>query len=111
MTRARIGWFACILIFGVLLRAHSQSAEPKATQDWAAYGGDQAKTHYSPLSQINKSNIKQLEVAWSYDTGETGGLQTSPIEVAGVLYGISPSQKVFALNAATGKLLSGRPPS
>ena len=104
MTRARIGWFACILISGVLLRAHSQSAEPKATQDWAAYGGDQAKTHYSPLSQINKSNIKQLEVAWSYDTGETGGLQTSPIEVAGVLYGISPSQKVFALNAATGKL-------
>src|SRR5256714_4807033 len=104
MTRARIGWFACILIFGVLLRAHSQSAEPKTTQDWAAYGGDQAKTHYSPLSQINKSNIKQLEVAWSFDTGETGGLQTSPIEVGGVLYGISPSQKVFALDAATGKL-------
>jgi quinoprotein glucose dehydrogenase len=104
MTRARIGWFACILIFGGLLRANSQSAEPKSTQDWAAYGGDQAKTHYSPLTQINKSNVKQLELAWSYDTGETGGLQTSPIEVAGVLYGISPSQKVFALNAATGKL-------
>jgi quinoprotein glucose dehydrogenase len=88
----------------VLLRAHSQSAEPKATQDWAAYGGDQEKTHYSPLAQINKSNIKQLEVAWSYDTEETGGLQTSPIEVDGVLFGISPSQKVFAVDAATGKV-------
>src|SRR3954469_23106627 len=104
MTRARFGWFACILIFGGLLRANSQSAEPKSTQDWAAYGGDQAKTHYSPLTQINKSNVKQLEVAWSYDTQETGGLQTSPIEVAGVLFGISPSQKVFAVDAATGKV-------
>jgi quinoprotein glucose dehydrogenase len=104
MTRARFGWFACILIFGVLLRAHSQSAEPKQSQDWAAYGGDQAKTHYSPLTQINKSNVKQMEVAWSYDTEETGGLQTSPIEVNGVLFGISPSQKIFALDAATGKV-------
>src|SRR5438874_744975 len=104
MTRARIRWFACILIFGVLLRAHSQSANPKATQDWAAYGCDQAKTHYSPLTQINKSNVKQVEVAWSFDTKETGGLQSSPIEVAGVLYGISPTQKIFALHAATGKL-------
>src|SRR6185437_2162198 len=104
MTRAKFGWFACILIFGVFLRAHSQGAEPRQTQDWVAYGGDQARTHYSTLAQINKSNVKQLEVAWSYDTGETGGLQTSPIEVAGTLYGISPSQKVFAVDAATGKL-------
>ena len=47
----------------------------------------------------------QLAVAWKFDTGEPGGLETSPIEVGGVLYGISPTQKVFALNAATGKLL------
>jgi quinoprotein glucose dehydrogenase len=49
--------------------------------------------------------VQQLRVAWSYDTGETGGLQTSPIIVAGVLFGITPSQKVFAVNAASGKLL------
>jgi quinoprotein glucose dehydrogenase len=104
MTPLRFGWFSCILIFVALLRAHSQSREPKPTQDWAAYGGNPQKTHYSPLTQINKSNIKQLEVVWSYDTEETGGLQTSPIEIAGVLYGISPSQKIFALDAATGKL-------
>ncbi len=82
----------------------SQTAAPQPPQDWPIYGGDSQNTHYSPLKQINKSNIKELEVAWSYDTGETGGLQTSPIEVGGVLYGISPSQKVFALDAATGKL-------
>src|SRR5947209_3031791 len=104
MTRSTFGWLVCILIFGGQLQVHSQSTEPKATQDWAAYGGDQAKTHYSPLTQINKSNVKQLEVAWSYDTEETGGLQTSPIEVDGVVFGISPSQKILALDAATGKV-------
>src|SRR5215469_8403882 len=67
---------------------------------WPIYGGNSENTHYSPLKQLNKSNVKQLEVAWSYDTGESGGLQTSPIEVDGILYGISPTQKVFALDAA-----------
>lgn len=94
----------CAIILAAALGAHSQGPEPRSTQDWAAYGGDQSKTHYSRLAQINKSNVKQLEVAWSYDTGETGGLQTSPIEVAGVLFGISPTQKIFALDAATGKV-------
>src|SRR4029077_4373784 len=55
--------------------------------------------------QINRSNVRQLAVAWTFDTGESGGLQTSPIVVDGVLYGLTPSQKVFALNAATGQLL------
>ena len=44
-------------------------------------------------------------MAWSFDTEEKGGLQTSPIVVGSVLYGLTPSQKVFALDAATGKLL------
>ena len=44
-------------------------------------------------------------MTWTFDTAESGGLQTSPIEVDGVLYGLTPTQKVFALNAATGKLL------
>ncbi len=57
------------------------------------------------LSQINRKNVKRLEVAWTFDTEESGGLQSSPIVVDGVLYGLTPSQKVFALNAATGKLL------
>lgn len=48
--------------------------------------------------------MNKLRVAWSFDTTETGGLQTSPIVVHGVLYGITPSQKVFALDAATGTL-------
>ena len=73
--------------------------------DWPVYGGTAENTHYSKLAQINRKNVKELKVAWSYDTGEKGGLQTSPIIVADVLYGITPAQKVFAVNAANGKLL------
>src|SRR6266403_72458 len=74
-------------------------------QDWPAYGGAPENNHYSALAQINRSNVKRLAVAWSFDTQEDGVLQASPIIVAGVLYGLTPTQKVFALDAATGKLL------
>jgi glucose dehydrogenase len=74
-------------------------------QDWSVSGGDPANDHYSTLAQINRDNVKNLALAWKYDTGETGGLETSPSIIGGVLYGITPSQKIFALDAATGKLL------
>jgi quinoprotein glucose dehydrogenase len=73
-------------------------------RDWPVYGGAPEGGHYSELKQINRDNVKQLQVAWRFDTQETGGLQTSPIVVHGVLYGISPSQKIFAVDAATGQL-------
>ncbi len=73
--------------------------------DWPAYGGALENNHYSILAQINRENVKRLSVAWTFDTQEAGGLQTSPIIVEGVLYGITPTQKVFALDAATGKPL------
>src|SRR5580692_5855320 len=81
------------------------AADKKPAHEWPVYGGTTRNDHYSTLAQINRQNVKRLRVAWSFDTGESGGLQTSPIEVDGVLYGITPTQKVFALDAATGKLL------
>src|SRR6201995_4342994 len=74
-------------------------------RDWPSYNGDLANTHYSPLAQINRDTVKDLQVAWTFDSGESGGLQTNPLIVHGVLYGITPTQKIFALDAATGKLL------
>jgi len=91
-----------IVLAGLDLSA--QTPARRDNRDWPVYGGALENTHYSPLAQINNSNVKQLQVAWSFDTEETGGLQTSPIVVHGVLYGISPSQKIFAVDAATGKL-------
>src|SRR3989440_1289864 len=77
----------------------------KQEHDWPVYGGTPQNDHFSSLQQINRKNVRQLKVAWSFDTEEEGGLQTSPIVVDGVLYGITPTQKIFALDAATGKLL------
>jgi quinoprotein glucose dehydrogenase len=76
-----------------------------AQQNWPSYGGSPENNHYSQLAQINRRNVRQLAVAWIFDTQEEGGLQTTPIVVDGVLYGITPTQKIFALDAATGKLL------
>jgi quinoprotein glucose dehydrogenase len=90
--------FACLL----LARAPQNQT---GTQNWPTNGGASGNTHYSPLAQINRTNVAQLEVAWSFDTQEPGGLQTSPIIVDGTLYGVTPTLKIFALDAATGKLL------
>jgi quinoprotein glucose dehydrogenase len=75
-----------------------------AQQDWPAYGGHDG-THYSSLSQINRDNVKNLVVAWKYDTGESGGIEANPIVVGKVLYATTPGRSVIALDAATGKLI------
>lgn len=93
-------WFA-LFTFG----ASAQTKLDQLRQDWPAYGGGPENNHYSSLARINRDNVSRLALAWEFDTGEPGGLETSPIVVGGVLYGITPTQKVFALNAATGKLL------
>jgi len=77
-----------------------------ADRDWPAYGGGPAGIRYSDLKQINRGNVKQLTVAWSYDTADgAGDPQTQPILVDGVLYGVTPRHKAIALDGATGKLL------
>ncbi len=83
----------------------SQASSASSTTDWPVYGGQLANDHYSPLTQINRENVASLRVAWTFDTGEKGGLQTSPLIVGRVLYAYTPTQKVIALDAATGKLL------
>jgi quinoprotein glucose dehydrogenase len=100
----RFSVFSTLLITSIAIPLASAQSSP-TKRDWPVNGGEPNNTHYSPLAQINRENVGHLRVAWSYDTGETGGLQTSPIIVDGVLYGLSPSQKVFAVDAATGKVI------
>jgi quinoprotein glucose dehydrogenase len=75
---------------------------------WRAHGGDAAHTQYSQLSQIDRGNVSQLKVAWTYRTGDARAdnrsqIQCNPIIVHGILYGTSPQLKVFALDAGTGE--------
>src|SRR5215469_12336501 len=88
-------------------------------QDWPMSGGSSENNQYSSLAQINRSNVSQLQVAWTFDTGEGGTwLETNPIVVDGMLYAYTNSLKVIALDAASGKLMwkfdsgiQGRQPS
>ncbi|WP_263359159.1 c-type cytochrome [Acidicapsa ligni] len=82
---------------------HGSSRNPD--RDWPIYGGSPANDHYSSLRQINRKNVAGLKKAWQFDSAEAGGLQTSPLIVGRVLYGFTPTQKVIALDAATGRLL------
>jgi quinoprotein glucose dehydrogenase len=73
---------------------------------WKIYRGDEGSNAYSQLDQINKENVNQLKVAWTYRTGDSArsyNLECNPIIINGILYAVSPKLKVFALDAKTGK--------
>ena len=73
---------------------------------WEVYGGNKNNNHYSSLKEIDTNNVSQLKVAWEYHSGDGENntqMQVNPIIVNGVLYGVSPKLKLFALDAATGK--------
>jgi len=98
-----------LLILVVLLTSCETNKLTDA--DWATYGGDKESTRYSALTQINKENVKNLEIAWVYRTGDAdtvknrSQIQCQPIIVNGILYASSPMKKFFALDATTGKEL------
>jgi glucose dehydrogenase len=71
---------------------------------WSTYNGGREGDHYSKLTQINRTNVHRLQVAWTFDTGEKGGIQDNPLIIGHTLYAYTPTQKVIALDAATGKL-------
>ena len=94
-----------VLLATVGVALVAQRRQPARPSEWPGYGGGPEQIRYSPLDQINKNTVARLSVAWSYDTGESGGLQTQPIVVNGVLFGYTPTHKTFALRAGTGEHL------
>ena len=83
---------------------HTRPIRVGFNSDWPVYNGGVDGDHYSPLTQINRANVAKLQVAWTYDTGEKGNLETNPLIVGRMLYACTVSGKVIALDAATGKL-------
>src|ERR1700757_4800425 len=95
------------LCFAILLSIATFSASACAsaqTVDWPVYNGGADGDHYSRLKQINRANVHRLQQAWRFDTGEKGQIQTNPLIVGRTLYAYTPTQKVIALDAATGTL-------
>src|SRR6185312_17140628 len=93
-----------LLISLIFLLASCQSKNT----DWPEYDGDAARSHYSPLKQISKENLSKLKVAWTYSSVGTDStlrgtqMQCNPIVIDGILYGVSATNQVFAINAETG---------
>ena len=85
-------------------------AQSQAARDWPSYGRDPGGARFSPLTQITRSNVATLKIAWRYHTGEPAidvskqpSLQVTPIVVDGVMYISTPLGKVMALDPATGR--------
>jgi quinoprotein glucose dehydrogenase len=82
-----------------------------ADGEWRYYGGDPGNTRYSPLDQINRTNVKDLRVAWRWKAANFGpqpdyNFQATPLMIGGVLYTTAGSRRVVAaIDAATGETL------
>lgn len=110
-TRAAIAGMAAAMLASVagpaaevtserLARAHEEPA------NWLTYYGTYKSWRYSPLDQINRSNISRLRVEWAFESGfGDGGMQSAPLVVDGVMYVSTAWNHVFALDAATGELI------
>ena len=108
-----------ITVVLVILNAAAAGAQVSAPQpadgptaDWPYYGGDAGGSRYSPLSQIDKTNVAQLKIAWEYHTGDvsdgSGGRRVSafeatPIVADGTMYFSTPFNRVIALDPEAGK--------
>jgi quinoprotein glucose dehydrogenase len=86
-------------------------ADGVPAEDWHAYGRTGHGQRYSPLAQITPDNVKQLEIAWQYRTGDMRGrpgdpeettFEVTPLKVGNRLFFCTPHQSVIALDATTG---------
>lgn len=102
---SRIFVWLLIIVF-VITSCREQ--QQKEYTSWPQYKGSNENIHYSALTEVDTNNVKQLEVAWEFHTGDAdtanhSQIQCNPIVADGVIFGVSPRMKLFAADAATGK--------
>ncbi len=95
----------------VTAQTRGSRAREQGQADWPTYGRDAGGTRYSPLKQVDRTNVGQLKVAWTYRTGAAevkaasagnAAFESTPILVEGLLYLTTPYSRVIALDPATG---------
>jgi len=112
MTSRRI---RAIAMLGLAMFAAAAAPPGRQSDDdepqWGSYGGDPGGNRHSPLTQITRGNVEQLEIAWTYRTGELGAdfaradtltFEATPILVRDSLYLSTATNIVIALDPATG---------
>jgi PQQ-dependent dehydrogenase (methanol/ethanol family) len=101
--------FSCLLGLLISGSASATAVDSAAITDpgneWLNYGRDYTEQRYSPLQQINTSNVERLGLAWSFTYPTQRVMESTPLLHEGVLYTTSAWSRVFALDAATGALL------
>jgi len=112
MARRLFRWGNVVLLLSLLLVAGSVAAQQGAkTGEWRITGGDAGNTRYSALDQLNRDNVKDLKVAWTWKVDNFGSAteyktETTPIMVNGVLYFTAGNRRtVVAADAGTGETL------
>ena len=97
-----------VVLLVVLLTWSSQHVSSSAgCSEWKVYGGSPDNIHYSTLRQINRANVHNLAIAWTYDSGDAfldSEMECNPIVEHGVLFATTPKLRLIALDAATGQL-------
>ncbi|RLU01401.1 MAG: PQQ-dependent dehydrogenase, methanol/ethanol family [Ketobacter sp.] len=83
-------------------RIRQADSEP---QNWLVHGRTYDESRFSPLSQINTTNVNQLGLAWSYDLNSSRGLEATPIVVDGIMFSTAAWSIVYAHDARNGKLI------
>src|SRR6266849_1994625 len=76
-----------------------------APGDWLNWRRTDNAWGYSPLDQINRANVQQLQLAWSWSIDDTGAQEATPLVYDGVMYLPHPRGVIQALDAATGDLI------
>jgi alcohol dehydrogenase (cytochrome c) len=74
-------------------------------QQWLTYSGQYNGSRYSPLDQVNKTNVAQLNLQWVFQTGVSGWHETTPLVVDGMMYITAPQNHAFAVDVRTGRPL------
>lgn len=80
-------------------------AQISSGKDWLINGRDFGEQHFSPLTQITDRNVGKLGLAWYVDIDSAMGMAAEPIEVDGVVYVSAPRSLVYAVDAASGRVL------
>jgi quinoprotein glucose dehydrogenase len=75
-----------VLALSVIINSSGLSLAQSADDEWPVYLGGKQRNLYSRLEQINRQNVSQLELAWTFETGEEGEYQANNLVVNGVLY-------------------------
>jgi alcohol dehydrogenase (cytochrome c) len=76
----------------------------KEPRNWLMYGGDYFSDRFSPLTQITPANVKNLSLAWVYQSAVAGSWESTPLVVDGIMYVTQRPNDVVALDAVTGRV-------